>query len=66
MKASYSCLPNMGARVAGLNKDKLSEGQGTPQPNSCTCTRAPCPVGGDCKQEDVIYKAVAPTKAHGR
>ena len=47
----------MRARVAGMNKAKLAENQETTQTKPCTCTRAPCPVGGECKQEDVIYKA---------
>lgn len=57
IKVTYSCLPNMGARIAGSNKQKLNSESVTETVGKCTCRRQ-CPVNGDCKIKDTIYEAV--------
>ena len=41
VKISYSCLPNMGARIAGLNKEKLKKasGQAKDEIDKCKCRK---------------------------
>ena len=47
----------MGARIAGINKNKLkSENEGE-KVAKCVCTSA-CPVKGECKIIDSIYECV--------
>ena len=47
----------MGIRLAGLNKKKLSSDKPEPVQEKCSCSKEPCPRGGDCKAQDVIYGA---------
>ena len=59
---SYSCLPNIGVRLAGQNMLKLEKNKVEPTPTvrkkDCTCVRdTPCPLGGVCNKRDLVYKA---------
>ena len=57
IKVSYSCLPNMGSRIAGQNKKKTKPNTPAALTN-CTCSKEPCPVTGECTKMDVIYQAI--------
>ena len=57
IKVSYSCLPNMGSRIAGQNKKKTKPNPPAAATN-CTCSKEPCPVEGKCTKKDVIYQAI--------
>ena len=48
-------MPNMAQAVARHNKGILSK-QPTAVPPPCKC-KTPCPVGGQCRLSDVVYKA---------
>ena len=54
VKLSYSCMPNMQEIISSHNKQILQRSTDTTKP--CNC-RGPCPVGGECRREAVIYKA---------
>jgi hypothetical protein len=63
MKISYSCMPNIAAKVSSHNHHILrtaqtpSEGQ-THQQRTCNCRdKANCPLNGHCLQKSVIYQA---------
>ena len=56
VKVTYSCLPNMGARISGNNKSKLNE-KPVEIVKKCVC-RKKCPVDGNCTKIDTIYEAV--------
>ena len=57
VKVSYRTTPNMKQIIAGHNKKIFNQSQPN-QTKPCRCTAEPCPVGGLCKQEAVIYQAV--------
>ena len=55
LKISYSCLPNLEARICAHNKSLLSKPQNL---KSCNCQKSRvCPLNGKCVVEDCIYKA---------
>ena len=58
VKVTYSCLPNMGVRIAGCNKSKLNEDKPKEEVNKCTCKKEECPVNKECRVKDTIYEAV--------
>ena len=55
LKISYRCMPNMAHAISRHNKGLLSNQQQVAPP-PCKC-KTPCPVGGQCKQKDVVYQA---------
>ena len=58
IKVTYSCLSNMGARIAGQNKQKISSDVEIVSTKKCTCRKTICPVNGECKTMNTIYEAV--------
>ena len=51
-------MPNMGAKIASLNKQKLAPSVDNLQDKpSCKCRQNPCPLGGECERKDLVYKA---------
>ena len=59
VKISPSCMPNMGAKIASLNKQKLKSPPVDNHDNipGCKCRQNPCPLGGQCEKNDLVYKA---------
>ena len=58
IKVSYRTTPNLKQIITGHNK-KIQNLQNPSDPDkTCKCTAEPCPVGGQCHQEGVIYQAV--------
>ena len=55
LKLSYRCMPNMAQVVSRHNKGILSK-KSLADPLPCKC-KTPCPVGGQCRLSDVVYKA---------
>ena len=59
VKVSYRCMPNMKQKISNHNfKVKKTEEERQPT-YGCNCTRAlgPCPLGGKCLVNSVVYKA---------
>ena len=66
VKISYSCLPNIGKRLAKLNTKKLSVAQvQVPNEGDCRC-RQECPVDGECKDSNLIYSASVSSMENGQ
>ena len=60
VKLSYSCMPNMDNVVKAHNSKLLRnvENPQTTDQRSCNCRdKAKCPVGNNCLQANVVYKA---------
>ena len=60
VKLSYSCMPNMDSVVKAHNSKILRkvENLQTTDQRSCNCRdKAKCPVGNNCLQANVVYKA---------
>ena len=60
VKLSYSCMPNMDSVVKADNSKILRkvENLQTTDQRSCNCRdKAKCPVGNNCLQANVVYKA---------
>ena len=62
VKVSYSCMPNMEMIMKRRNKQLLRERQpaAEPTPKPCMCQRPdrdPCPLGGQCRTDSVVYTA---------
>ena len=64
VKLSYSCMPNMEAKVASHNKKLLRppEGDNNPPPGipNCSCPKAKkeaCPLQSRCLDNNIIYQA---------
>ena len=59
VKVSYRCMPNMKQKISNHNS-KIKKTEEERQPTfGCNCTRAmgPCPLGGHCLVDSVVYKA---------
>ena len=64
LKLSYSCMPNLKAKIDGHNK-KILENTPPPKTKLCNCLKKEnCPMRGACLTENVLYYArkVVPTK----
>jgi len=57
VKMSYSCMPNMAARIKAHNKGLLAPPT-TIKPCNCR-VKEKCPLPGMCQSEEVIYQAKA-------
>jgi hypothetical protein len=60
LKLSYSCLPNMKAKMAAHNKGILrKEAESTTEARSeCNCRGTTCPMDGKCLTNNIVYKAI--------
>ena len=58
IKVSYSCMPSMDRRIKGMNASKLEPKQSeeSREDTACKC-RATCPLEGNCKTSNLIYRA---------
>ena len=59
VKVSYRCMPNLKQKISNHNF-KIQKTEEERQPTfGCNCTRAmgPCPLGGHCLVNSVVYKA---------
>ena len=57
IKLSYSCLPNVKAKITGCNK-KILKVRDEDDKKLCNCQKSrTCPVNGKCLLEKVVYKA---------
>ena len=58
VKISYSCLPNMSSIISSHNKSLLNKQNDQPELPNCNC-RNTCPMDGtgDCRTQNVVYKA---------
>lgn len=55
VKVSYSCMPNMGSIISGINKRKMTQQELT---KPCNCrVKKDCPLNGDCQTANVVYQA---------
>ena len=66
IKVSYSCLPNMGRRLASHNSKILKQvANPTPKPQAvCNCQKSlkdQCPVPGACNQDGAVYESTVAT-----
>ena len=60
VKVSYSCTQNMSQIIKGRNK-KIVQKE-TQDTLECNCkVETDCPLNGDCRKENVIYKCTAAT-----
>lgn len=60
IKVSYSCMPNMAAKISSHNKRTLKnyEQQPSSTPKTCNCRKKDeCPLDGKCLSQAVIYEA---------
>ena len=62
VKISYRCMPNMKAIITGHNFKIQKSEEETPT-FGCNCTGrcGPCPLGGRCQVDSVVYKATVTT-----
>ena len=57
LKVSYSCMPNLKAKIDGHNK-KILENTPPPITKLCNCLKKEnCPMRGACLTENVLYYA---------
>jgi hypothetical protein len=59
VKISYRCMPNFKRKISNHNF-KIQKEEEEIQPNhGCNCTRAigPCPLGGNCLVNSLVYRA---------
>ena len=57
MKISYSCMPNMKARINIHNK-KVTKAQPSAQARTCNCiNKSKCPLNKTCLSNNVLYNA---------
>ena len=57
LKLSYSCMPNLNAKIDGHNK-KILENTPPPKAKLCNCLKKEnCPMRGACLTENVLYYA---------
>ena len=62
LKISYSCLPNLKAKINAHNKSLLNKVASDSGQKECNCQRSrECPLQGNCVVKDVVYKAVIRT-----
>ena len=58
VKVSYSCTQNMSQIIKGHNKKIVQKD--IQETLDCNCrVRTDCPLNGDCRKENVIYKCTA-------
>ena len=57
-KVSYSCMPNLKAKISSHNKKILKQNRKTEKEKLCNCRKNnPCPLNNKCLIKNVIYKA---------
>ena len=62
VKVSYSCMENMESRIKKHNSKVLNPPVPDQNANQCNCQNKPlCPLGGNCRQSNVIYKCAITT-----
>ena len=59
LKISYSCTPSMKTIIASHNKSLCDPQQNTAPP--CNCRQQACPMDGNCRTSDIVYKATVST-----
>ena len=74
IKISYSCMPNMKAKLSSHNKAVLQEAghrvDTKPEAKPCNCQKSRiCPVNGECQTPSIVYEATVeapdkPTKTY--
>ena len=59
VKISYRCMPNFQKKISNHNFQVQKEEEEIQPIQGCNCTRAigPCPLGGNCLVDSVVYKA---------
>ena len=64
LKISYSCLPNLKAKIAGHNKAILEKSRlNNVQAKTCNCQKGKvCPLEGKCVVDNVVYMAEVTTR----
>ncbi len=66
VKLSYSCMPNVSKIIQSNNNRVLQQRQNVDSglsPKTCNCRTAPCPLGGKCLTQSVIYEATLKTSS---
>ena len=63
IKVSYSCMPNLEAKISSHNKTILANPNGMINDNKqCNCrVKSECPLDGHCLMSNVIYQATVVT-----
>ena len=62
MKVAYSTTRNMKAHIAAHNRKILSKNEEVSEGCNCQVNGDPCPLGGQCLQGPMVYKATVTTK----
>ena len=62
MKVAYSTTRNMKAHIAAHNRKILSKTEELSEGCNCRENGDPCPLGGQCLQGPMVYKATVTTK----
>jgi hypothetical protein len=62
MKVAYSTTRNMKAHIAAHNRKILSKNEVISDGCNCRGNGDPCPLGGQCLQGPMVYKATVTTK----
>ena len=65
LKLSYSCMPNIGSVINQHNTEILYPRE-TGISDPCDCNNpAACPLDGQCKSENTVYKAIVTSNSSG-
>ena len=56
IKLSYSCMPNMRAKILQHN-NKILKDSVPPAPAGCNCRKQECPLQKNCKVQCLVYEA---------
>ena len=56
VKVSYRNAPNM-KKIISTHNQKILRNSEKPAPEGCNCTKGPCPFGGKCQMNNLVYQA---------
>ena len=59
IKISYRCMPNLKSKISSHNFKILKEEETPMSRGGCNCrkSRGPCPLGGNCLIDNLVYRA---------
>ena len=60
VKVSYATMSNISQQIQGSYRSKIAP-YATPEPPKCVCRQNPCPLRGECSQQEVVYEAKVTT-----
>ena len=63
VKVSYSCTDNISSIISSHSKKLMKNN--APNTKPCNCrTKSKCPLNGQCKSQDIIYKCTVETSGN--